>query len=1009
LEDSVQSTPFKIKSKAVRAGAGAGKTYNLTHQVLDFVSDFHKHTQKWPHLMVTTFTIKATQELSERLIELALEERPELVEYVSSPGYMTVSTIHGILDKFLKKHGHLIGLASDFTYFKKSEMSFQSKKLLKRLIESSENHQKLLSVFSFSYLHKIIMASIYSHLEGHEVLTREHLTALLREELSGQKKKLIPLLNDLKNREIDGPWIELAQALEGILGVLSIEKWEKNYPLFLETLSTINLRSLSSKKHPLYTDFYEQTKETVNELRVLEKSIYDMNHYGHIEEVHKTFSALREEFDVEFFELKRRLNKIELSDLEDLSLRLIREFPECARQYALSKDFWLIDEFQDTSPVQVEILNALVGPRESYIVGDPQQSIYLFRGARTEVFYDKVKRIKEARGEEQFLDTNYRSTAPLLALMNRISENLGEGFQSMKSAFVAEANPKERVAQFVVVHGGDKRSDTQRIEAEKLAQTIQDLHRQGVGYESMCILMRSHGQIDRVAAVLLSKNIPIFVHSSGSFWQRREIIDALSLLKFLVNPRDDFNLVRLLRSPFIGISEQQLADIMQSRKADVWEAIRGPLEAGDLGNSGKMLWKIFTEKDVYGFRVSFIKAVEALGFFDFHLKYDPVGRAEGNLWKFIHLLKTFEGEPGANYVQFINEAERGAEAESSIEAPGSVKTNTVNLMTVHAAKGLQFDYVFLPFLGDASYRKNMMDFMIDEEKRVWSVRTPLKEEDLKTSGSLFERKVLAERKRREDDEDWRVFYVAYTRAKKFLYFSWNADIKEKSWAGKLAFDFTPGLHEEPEFSYLVEEVTDLEIIDTPVLKESARAPAGAPFSFTRADYYLGSSEDHLSVTKMVGQGDTVSYRSSFIKKRQGVLFHRLLELLRYPENTDFRQTIAEWFPDSAEDVSEALQYILTNESPPYVKIIKQGEVEWPFVLQQNSDRIQGQIDLWGIVDDVLWVVDYKSGEKVLKEKAFAQLSLYANALRQHLHWNKQIQLVVVYPFLKKEFMVPVHF
>jgi ATP-dependent helicase/nuclease subunit A len=1000
----VQSTPFAIKSKAVRAGAGAGKTYNLTHQVLDYVSAFHAHHQRWPHLMVTTFTIKATQELSERLIELALEEKPELVEYVSSPGYLTVSTIHGILDKFLKKHGHLIGLGSDFTYFKKSEIGFQSKKLLKRLIEASTEHQKLLGVFSFSYLHEIIMASVYSHLQGHEVLTKNNLLRLLQETLSEQKKGLGGFLAEIKSREVDGAWLDVVQALEGIHGVLDVEKWGVNYSLFLETLGTINLRSLTSKKHPLYEDFHDSMKAQMDLLRDLKKASYDMGNFAHIEAVHRNFAALRAEFEIEFYELKKSLNKIELSDLEDFSLKLIREFPECARQYSLSKDFWLIDEFQDTSPVQVEILNALVGNRESYIVGDPQQSIYLFRGARTEVFHDKVKRVRQSGGEEQFLDTNYRSTAPLLALMNRISENLGPSFQSMKSAFIDVPENSEPSAHVSVIKGGETRAEKQNLEAEKLAQYILDLHSKGADYENMAILLRSHGQIDKVAAVLLARKIPIYVHSSGSFWQRREVIDALSLLKFFINPHDDFNLLRLLRSPFIAISEQHLTDLMQARTDSVWSAVRGPLENGELGVSGQRLWVLFTEKELFGLRVSFVKALESLGFFDLHLKYDPIGRAEGNLWKFVHLLKTFEKDRGASYVQFINEAERGAEGESSIEAPGSVKTNTVNLMTVHAAKGLQFDYVFLPFLSEPSYRQNKMDFMIDEDEKVWAVRTPLSEEEIKTSGSLFESKVLSERKRREDEEDWRVFYVAYTRAKKFLYFSWNWEVREKSWATKIPLDFTPGTHTEDGFSYVVEEVDELPESASKNVTPAASTSLASPFLLSRRDYYRKNLPEHQSVTEMVNEGAQVSYRTSFIKKRQGTLFHKLLELLRYPENTDFGKIIAEWFPDNMEEVSEALQFILTNETPPYVEIIKQGEVEWPFVLTRDGARIEGQIDLWGIVEGELWIVDYKSGQKILKDKALQQLNLYASALRDHLDWQAPIHLVVVYPFLKNQFL-----
>lgn len=1003
----MSSPTFTVRSKAVQAGAGAGKTYNLTHRVLDYVSDYYRHHQRFPHVMVTTFTIKATQELSERLIKLAFEKYPELVNYVSSPGYLTVSTIHGVLDKFLKKQGHRIGLHSDFSYLKKTEVSFHSKKLLKTLIEKTPDYQKLLSDFSFRHLHSMLMTSLKFNLHGYHVLNEEHLLELLRDELADKRSSLDEFSAEIASAEFSQKWVEFGQSLSSLAGLLDVDKWDKNYPLVLELLSNIKLNGLNSvKSPPEVTELYERVGPFFVDFKEkLRKPIYDSTTFSHIARIHRAFAELRAEFAVDMLELKKTLNKVELADLEILSLQIIRQFPDCAVQFSMGKDFWLIDEFQDTSPVQVEILNALVGTRPYYLVGDPQQSIYLFRGARSEVFHDKLKEIKKIGGEEQILDTNYRSSAAVLSLINQFSKDLGSAF---KPLFVnpdkTSETKNESSAHFCLVNNPDPEANVEEIQIEKMTEHILKSHSQGVRFEDMSILVRKNDHIEEVASYLRGKNIPVHAHSSGSFWKRREIKDAISLLKFFVNPLDDLNLIVLLRTPFIAVSEQKLAEVMGQRKISVWSAAQPHLESGDWGESGKRLHALIADKDHYGLRALFLKAVTELGIFDFHLKYDPSGRAEGNIWKFIHLLKTFEDERGASYIQFLNEAEFSAENESAIEAPGSVSANKVNIMTVHAAKGLEFEYLYLPFMGKKAHIENKLEFMVDEEDRIWSLRTTVSEEESKNSGSLFEKKVLAEKSRREIEEDSRVFYVAYTRAKKFVYLSWATPADPGSWASKISMDLTPGEHQLNDLIYTVEEVSAAPALSPNQDIEKLADIIKPPYQFRREDYFLSETPRHQSVTSLVTGNQFVSYQKSFVKKRQGTLFHRLLELLRYPENTSFSEIIPQWFPEDQEEVATALQYILDHDDPPYVQIIKKGFVEWPFVLNRNDEIIEGQVDLWGIVDGKLWVVDYKSGSKVLQDKAFEQLRLYADALREYLKWQDPIQLVVVYPFLKEEFV-----
>src|SRR5689334_3486826 len=113
MEDSMQSAAFELKDTMVRAGAGAGKTTGLVNKVIEVYRQFHAHGQTGPRIVLTTFTRKATQELKERLILRAVSEKDaDLLQFVSDSSRLHISTIHGLLNIFLKQVGHLAGLDS---------------------------------------------------------------------------------------------------------------------------------------------------------------------------------------------------------------------------------------------------------------------------------------------------------------------------------------------------------------------------------------------------------------------------------------------------------------------------------------------------------------------------------------------------------------------------------------------------------------------------------------------------------------------------------------------------------------------------------------------------------------------------------------------------------------------------------------------------------------------------------------------------------------------------------
>ena len=127
---------FPLTTRMVRAGAGAGKTRRLTEEVLSYAKIFFRDEGRWPNVVVTTFTRKATQELRERLMLKVLESEPELSGFVTSRAHLSVTTIHGVLDMYLRRHGQAIGLEPAFRLLREEEARIQAAQWLREEIFS---------------------------------------------------------------------------------------------------------------------------------------------------------------------------------------------------------------------------------------------------------------------------------------------------------------------------------------------------------------------------------------------------------------------------------------------------------------------------------------------------------------------------------------------------------------------------------------------------------------------------------------------------------------------------------------------------------------------------------------------------------------------------------------------------------------------------------------------------------------------------------------------------------
>ena len=990
-----------LLTEVVRAGAGAGKTTRLTSKVLQLAESFYEENQCFPRVVVTTFTRKATQELKERLALKARQEgRPQLVQFVNSPSYLHISTIHGVLSLLLSRYGSSQRIQSDFNFISSQKEDLQVRRLLKEFIFSEPKYQTLLDFYSFNDLIKILRAfyekrSFFS--ENFKPYSKDDFSQLQEERVREITSQMGELASSIRSETNHAKWLEEAE--------------------FFEKMSQSPLNVLKEMKFPTKPRKRKDSPDVSDETIELRKKIksyfdpkksnsllapaFDKELYGKYEQISVLFQDFAELFCQSWQEIKWSKAEITMADLETLSLQLLRESPSSANNFSMDWDYWLIDEYQDTSPLQVELLKKLIGKSPSFTVGDPQQSIYLFRGARSEVFRNREIEAQEKGEKMDFLRKNYRSHPGLLLFFNDFFSGLGDQFQEMEPHTQGDVSSEGTVARFVQV-SGDK-----ELEPKIVAQRVYELLQKGVSADQICVLARTNKGLQKIAESLQELNCPLQIHSSGGFYQRREVKDALALLKFLVNPHDNLNLLILLRSPWFKVRDQEIIDVIDSFKAHELQSyylsfLKNKSESLDWKGFDR-LCALYERARHEGILAAFDRGLSDSGMIDLSYTYDKSGRRESNLWKLVSLLHDESVRPGFNFIQFINQQEVMLNLEGGDEgdAVAAWEPDRVNLMTIHASKGLQFDHVLVPFLSKGQTRPSSSKILFSEDQRQaqWSLAIPFGDED-KSTHTVAGLKILETLHRRELEEADRVLYVALTRAKKTVSLFFNEKIEKGSWMSRIQWDLQEGGHTKEGYSYEVLSVDCAEKLDA---MEFVEEESSLPEPCSYWQNLEEESVKSLSVTESLQLKEGNNYfhlNADFLEKAQlGVDLHRVFESIHYQGISYAREMIKDQF-SGAETFMKALDYMENLKHPHLLHIIENGFTEWGFLHRQPQGQvIEGQIDLWGRDEKGVWVIDYKTGSDKYKDRAFEQLKVYGQALSQSdlVHDDESVFLAVIYP------------
>ena len=433
----------------------------------------------------------------------------------------------------------------------------------------------------------------------------------------------------------------------------------------------------------------------------------------------------------------RRNNAFDFDDLIGETVYLFRAFPDVAAVYQKKFRHILVDEYQDTNhaqyslireltrPVEIEHANvdqrtgAVLEPASLTVVGDSDQSIYAFRGA-------DIRNISEF--EKDFtgattilLEQNYRSTQNILSAANAV---IGNNFDRPNKNLWTDSGDGDKIVGYTGYSAHD--------EAQFIADEIGDLHRAGTNYRDIAVFYRTNAQTRALEEIFIRAGLPYRVVGGTKFYERQEIKDAFGYLVSISNPKDDLAIRRILNVPKRGIgdaSETAIAHFAERNKISVRESLAyskdlgfGPKIAGAIVSLNAMLEE-FEIKMATDTVDSILRGIlDKSGLLE-SLKNsrDPQDEARvENLEELVSVAKEFQrNNPEGRLPDFLNEVALVAAADDIDDESG-----TVSLMTLHTAKGLEYDAVFLTGI-EESLLPHKMSFMVPggmaEERRLFYV------------------------------------------------------------------------------------------------------------------------------------------------------------------------------------------------------------------------------------------------------------------------------------------------
>ncbi len=853
-------------SIALSAGAGCGKTYVLTRRFLAHVDPDdsqiaaalaagQKELADLPQLIAITFTERAAREMRERIRSETLK-RLQAADEAAAPYWLQlfrsldtarISTFHAFCASLLRSHAVEAGLDPSFAILEENTArtlaSETAEDTLREALSTNEPEiLALASQYGIEGLRDRAVA-LAGEIRGHDAQVwleqqpadiaaawkKRYETTFLaqvhRDLLRGEwHRKLQAVLPGLMQRnakfapvggELQELPLDIAKANAAGKDVFSL--WER----FREIAMPGKVKKLLDKEdYEKFQPVFEQVRDQLKDLR----SKYALDTSNDLAGAERSLALLRLAMQVvQAYEQRKRLeNGLDFTDLQLRARDLLADPANEEMLLRLRRNLrlLLVDECQDTDPVQVEILRALTGSPDTnklFIVGDYKQSIYRFRGADPAVFV-------QLRGETPVngrlpLSQNFRSQPGIISFVNTLFASSLDSPEEPYEPLVAHrpSAHTEPCVEFLwpPAPPEEKVSEHRLTEARWIARRLRQLLESGeplignkdgtarpVQLGDIAILFRSLPNVQLYEEALREHGIPYYLVGGHAFYAQQEIYDLLNLLSAVQSSADEIALAGVLRSPIFGLTDETLFWLARengSLEGAFTLEVKWPktIDASQLEHA-KQAACILAELRQFKDRLpitDLIRRVLDLTGYDAALAAEFLGeRKLANLEKLIEMARVFDRSTTLGLADFIVQLREFVvnEPKESLAATHPENTNVVKLMSIHKSKGLEFPVVVVP---DLERRPNSDSTQVAFDPELGPLADAGPGGSGVTSGLMMHR---AAQTRAAEEESTRLFYVATTRAADYLILS--SSIKDpaepsQAWTRLLAerFDLQSGI------------------------------------------------------------------------------------------------------------------------------------------------------------------------------------------------------------------------
>ena len=824
------------KHICVTAGAGSGKTTVLVQRYLKILRERAVTPRE---IVAITFTEKAAAEMKERIIDEMSEEAESagvaysnsLQRFRDEMNAAHISTIHAFCSSILREFPFQAHVPANFSIVQGIDQKLLLQKTIRetlkniatnpddphraaltRLLQRYGGQQKLADFFSNMINQRDViehlMEEVYSNSNDTEI--HEGLQQRIREQLMSTINipEFIQCLNTVV-QVATGKSVKLVEDLTQHLEIVYAENPNSSeVPKSLKQIADSITTKSGTIAKTAFIGRKADTTDIETEINFLVSAAENIKILPEKDDNETDDDKTDDDFLINttrdlltlYNQILNDYEKTKLSqgtlDFNDLQLKtrnLLRNNEQIRQKLVERYQYFMVDEYQDTNELQYELVMLLtnnLNKANLFIVGDPKQSIYGFRGSDVRVFEKTKQKITAENGLDISLTENFRSLRDPIGFVNYFFDRLmGDGrenefevqYEALTQARQVPANGEIKI---LLGTQGNEAANEYKLIAQYIknmkanAETVWVRGKNGealerpIQYEDIAILIRSRRHLPDIENALLAAGIPYLTTSGVGFYQRQEIYDIWNYLNFLSAPsKNDASLAAVLRGPAFGISDAELYEISLQNDGNFWEKTQNYQAKS---NNLKRAIHTLNKHSQFAHRMPLnqliVTIVNETGLIG-TLKTGIYGQQRlANYQKLLELARNFDGDENTqilpDFIEFLDILITEEPQEG--QAPIKESSGAVQIMTIHAAKGKEFPVVILTRLDRAGQTDT--EPFIDETLGIGF--SPLKPDDgyRKTEPSIITHMKNRSREK-EVAEKKRLFYVGTTRAEDRLILS----------------------------------------------------------------------------------------------------------------------------------------------------------------------------------------------------------------------------------------------